>query len=87
MTREELPDGRILVRLADNITEGTDNEGGTAYQYDEVTFDLPQGRTDSAAQIEADFAAWWAYGSQDQAVPSLAERVAALEDAMLGLLM
>lgn len=35
------------------------------YRFDEVVFDLPEDAMQEAAEIEADFEAWWEYGKED----------------------
>lgn len=77
---EICPD-RTIVRLAANIEEHQ-TEDGTAYSYNEVVFDLPEGRSADPAQIQENFADWWLYGQEDHAAPSLEERVGVLEDAI-----
>ena len=80
---EVLGDGSKHVRLADNIQE-IEEDGQTLYQYDEVKFDLEAGRTETVADIEADFDEWWAFGSQPvEPLPTLEERVAAIEDFII----
>lgn len=81
---EELPDGRRLVRLADNIQVIGEDEG-PVIMYDEAAFDLPADRREETVEtITAGFDAWWAYGSTEQETPpTLEERVAALEDLLL----
>lgn len=86
VTREALPEGGVLVRLADNISAITDEDGAEAWAYDEAVFRLPEGRDDTTAQIQADFAAWWAYASEEDRTPTLEQRVADIEDALLALL-
>lgn len=77
---EKLPE-KTMVRLADNIQE-LEREDGTAYVYDEVVFDLPEGRDDSVSAIEAGFSDWWAYGQEDHTPPTLEEKVNILMDAI-----
>lgn len=73
-------DGTKSVRLAGNIRE-EESDGQVIFVYDEVKFDLEAGRTETAADIEADFDEWWAFGSQPvEPLPTLEERVAAIED-------
>lgn len=82
-----LPDGTVMAALRDNVTEVTE-EDCTGYAYDEVIFPLPQDRAaeENAASVEAAFDDWWAYGAAyecDEAVPTLEERVAALEELLM----
>ena len=80
---DDWQDGTKSVRLAGNIREET-SEDGTVFVYDEVTFDLEAGRTETAADIAAEFEDWWAYGSQEEEpLPTLEERVAMLEDYII----
>lgn len=82
---EMLPDGTKTVRLADNI-ETVESEEGTAIQYDEVVFDLPEDRDDSVESITANFEAWWDFGQQETEEITLEQRVSDLEEALLSLL-
>lgn len=82
---ERLPDGTKTVRLADNI-ETVESEEGTAIQYDEVVFDLPEDRDDSVESITANFEAWWDFGQQETEEITLEQRVSDLEEALLALL-
>ena len=82
---EMLPDGTKTVRLADNI-ETVESEEGTAIQYDEVVFDLPEDRDDSVESITANFEAWWDFGQQETEEITLEQRVSDLEEALLALL-
>ena len=76
-------DGTKSVRLAGNIRE-EENDGQVIYVYDEVKFDLEAGRTETAADIAAEFEDWWAYGSQpEEPEMTLEERVAAIEDFII----
>lgn len=86
MLLERLPDGSANVRLADNITTVTDEEG-TRFQYDEATFRLDSDRVETVEDIERDFTDWWEYGVQPEEAPAtLEQRVSDLEDVILALL-
>ena len=81
---EVLGDGSKHVRLADNIQE-IEEDGQTLYQYDEAVFDLEAFREETAEDIEAEFEGWWEYGTQpEEPLPTLEERVAAIEDFLIG---
>lgn len=81
---EIMGDGKKHVRLADHI-EDYEMDGQTLYQYDEVVFELEAGRAETEADIQASFDDWWAYGSQeDEPEMTLEERVAAIEDYLIG---
>ena len=83
---EELPDKRRVL-LASDAREITDEDGNISVEYDEVVFELPKTRTETASAIEAQFDAWWAYGAQEQeAPPDLEQRVSDLEELVLELL-
>lgn len=59
----------------------------TMYRFDEVVFDLPEDRAgETVVSITTDFAAWWAFGSEDEEPVTLEDRVAALEDMFLATL-
>lgn len=80
---ENCPD-KIIVRLADNITEKTVEKGKqTVYEYDEVGFVLPDGRVETVESITESFEDWWLYGCEDHTPPTLEERVSVLEDIIM----
>ncbi len=81
---ENLPAGRRVVRLADNVVGRTDNDG-TVYEYDEVVFDLPEDREETAQSIENNFDAWWAFGQQPVEEITLEQRVSDMEELLLGM--
>lgn len=86
MLLERLGDGSANVRLADNIRE-VDREGETVIVYDEVVFHLDADRKETAADIEAEFAAWWAYGSApEEAEPTTEERLEIVESVLMDLI-
>ncbi len=78
---EECPD-RTIVRLADNVEEITIEEQ-TVYEYDELQFDLPYDRTETAESIAENFSDWWLYGCEDHSEPTLEERVSLIEDILM----
>lgn len=67
VTLENLPGGAIVVRMSDNINEYSQEEAKdrTMYRFDESQFFMPDGKTATAQEIEADFATWWQYGAND----------------------
>lgn len=70
--------------LHDNIHTETEEDGQEMYVYDAVTIQLDKERTETAEDIQEDFDAWWEYGSQpEESVPTLEERVAAIEEFLL----
>lgn len=80
---DEREDGTKAVRLADNVREETE-DGQVMYVYDEVLFELEAGRTETAEDIEEEFEDWWDFGSQpEEPLPTLEERVAAIEDYII----
>ena len=80
---DENEDGSKTVRIAGEVTE-EEIDGQTVYTYDEVLFTLEAGRTETASDIEADLEDWWEYGSQpEEPLPTLEERVAAIEDFII----
>lgn len=87
---EILPDGECIVRLADHVKvvedEGFDGEPSSHYEYDEVVFNLPDDRTDTAEEIEEEFDAWWLYGQDDEEESTLEQRLSDLEDIVFGLI-
>ena len=81
---DEKEDGSKIVRIAGAVTE-SEEDGQTVYTYDEVLFTLEAGRTETIQDIEANLADWWGYGSQpEEPLPTLEERVAAIEDYIIG---
>lgn len=81
---DDQEDGSKIVRIAGEVTE-SEEDGQTVYTYDEVLFTLEPGRTETAEDIEADLQDWWEYGSQpEEPLPTLEERVAAIEDYIIG---
>lgn len=85
-----LPDGRQHVRLARDIVERieTQEEGdeGAVYSYEEVAFTLE--KPVETGEIEKHFAQWWAYGlGEGEPLPSVEERLEALEDIVLEMLL
>ena len=80
---DEKEDGGKTVRICGNVRE-REEDGQSVFVYDEVVFELEAGRAETAADIEADLEAWWAFGSQeDEPMPTLEERVAAIEDYII----
>lgn len=81
---DENEDGSKIVRMAGEATEEAGEDGQTIYTYDEVLFTLEAGRTETIADIEAEFDDWWEYGSQpEEPLPTLEQRVAMLEDYII----
>lgn len=72
------------VRLADHIRED-ERDGQNVYVYDEVVFHLDADRTETEADIQADFATWWEYGSQpEEPMPTIEERLELVEMMLMG---
>ena len=95
---EPLPDGGQLVRLYKNITEvpvptqGAAEEATlTGWMADEVAFLMPADQSTDADTLAAQFDSWWTYGAawtpENNAEPTLEQRVAALEAAQLAALL
>lgn len=88
-----LPEGGQYVRLHDHAEQVTlpqegDGPAQTMWECDEVVFRLGPDRRSTKEGIEAAFDDWWAYGTEwgpDAVAPTVEERVAALEAAMLDL--
>lgn len=81
---DEKEDGGKIVRIAGEVTE-IQEDGQTIYQYDEVVFELEPGRTETVTDIVADLNDWWEFGCQeDEPAPTLEERVAMIEDYLIG---
>lgn len=98
VTLEPMPDGGQLVRLYKSISElpapgvGVDTEATlTGWLADEVAFLMPAGQEADAEQIATQFDSWWTYGAawtpENNAEPTLEQRVAALEAAQLAALL
>ena len=85
VTVEVLPEGKTLVRLADNIKKNKDPETEqTTYQYNEVVFYMPDDRTEETAEsIQEDFNGWWIFGQEEEQEATLEDRIAALEEMYL----
>ena len=83
---ENLPEDVRVVRLADNIAIVQDEEGFEHYEYDEVVFEMPYDRHDTAAEIEADFAAWWEFGQQEPEETTIEQRLSDLEEIVMALI-
>lgn len=66
---EELPGGKKVVRMTDNIEEYFQEEtkDRKMYRFDEVVFELPADSTITQEQIEEDFEKYWEYGKTNQA--------------------
>ena len=73
------------MRLADNVQEIVTDEG-TTYEYDEVVFNLPDDREETAESIQAAFAAWWEFGQQEEEEATVESRLSALEDVIMEIL-
>lgn len=97
VTLEPMPDDGTLVRLYKNISElpapgvGVDKATLTGWLADEVAFLMPAGQEADAEQLAAQFDSWWTYGEswtpENNAEPTLEQRVAALEAAQLAALL
>ena len=80
--------GLATVRLRKNITETTDEEGNTIYEYDEVEVRLAN-RDNLTQYIENNFDAIFEQGlinEQKPNEPTEQERISALEDVIQNLL-
>lgn len=66
---EDLPGGKKVVRMTDNIEEYFQEEtkDRKMYRFDEVVFELPADSTITQEQIEEDFEKYWEYGKTNQA--------------------
>lgn len=85
---EELPGGGRRLVLSKDFAAFENEEGG-GYTGNQADCLLPTGREETAAEIAADFDTWWEYAqSYDPAgaTPTLEERVADVEAAVLALL-
>lgn len=75
---------RIILRK--NLAQEETDEG-TVYTADEVIFTLSYSVT--AAELEADFESWWAFGLEndsDTAEPTTEERLSAVEEMLAALI-
>lgn len=77
---------KTRVILADHISPIVDPEEGNGFVYDEVVFFMPDDRHDTLAEVEANFADWWAYGEVEPEPISLEDRVSDLEELILALM-
>ena len=74
----------MVVRMSKNVRQ-EEREGETIYIYDEVVFTVPKGRISGADDILWDFDEWWEFGEQpEESEPTLEERIAAIEDFLIG---
>lgn len=82
------PDGSKTVRISDHLETRTDDTDGirqTVYTYDEAVFDLPSDRLDETEESIAEhIPEWWLYASVDHSEPTMEERVALLEQIIMG---
>ena len=82
------PDGSKTVRISDHLEtriDRMDDLEQTIYIYDEAVFDLPQDRLDETEETIAEhIPEWWLYASVDHSEPSMEERVALLEQIIMG---
>ena len=88
---EKLPDGRHRFVLSDGFAavEQNEEEQTPMYQGTQADFVLGADRTETAADIEAAFTAWWDYAAAWQsmeAVPTTEERLEALEEAIMAMM-
>ena len=82
---DHLPEGGLYVRIHRNLVRIVSEEG-TAYEYDEVNFKTDRDLDEETANTDD----WWEYGktwTPDAQAPSVEDRLANLEDAMMALLM
>ena len=83
---EELPDGRRRFVLSDGFSPvETEEEQAQMYQGAQADFILGNDRTETSADIEGAFEAWWNYAAVWQAAenkPTVEERLEALEEAI-----
>ena len=77
---------KTRVILADHISPIVDPEEGNGFVYDEVVFFMPDDRHDTLAEVEVNFADWWAYGEVEPEPISLEDRVSDLEELILALM-
>jgi len=81
-----LPNGSVDVFLRKNETTQADEEGGIQYVAEEVYFRVDA--TVTKEDIEQNFEHWWGVGSKKAvAEPTGEERLQALEQAMLELIL
>lgn len=85
VTVETWPDGTKYVRLIDNVTEETTEEG-KKYVYDEVSFPAPEDREVTAESVNTDFDDWWLYGAEDPIPLTVNERLDAIEETILAII-
>ena len=91
---DELPEGGQYILLHDNAEQvdipTEENEPPQKmWECDEAAFRLGPDRVQTAESLERDFDAWWVYGAAwdpDAAAPTVEERLADLEAAMLALM-
>ena len=74
----------ILRRNIEQLPEADGEDAPTGWRCEERQFRYA-GKLD-AATVQADFDRWWAYDPAADAPPTLADRVAALEEAQLAMM-
>lgn len=85
---ETLPDGKRRVILSRNFEEKRD-EDGASWVGDQADFCLEPDREETAEDIAAAFDDWWEYAaaySQDDAAPTVEQRLESVEDALLAMM-
>lgn len=85
---EELPDGGRRLVMSKDFTP-FESEDGSGYVGNQADCLLPAGREETAKEIAAESDAWWEYAAgydPAKTAPSLEERVADIEEAVLALL-
>ena len=82
---DNLPDGRKVVLLSDNIHEVVVDET-IMYEYDCVEFDMPSDREDTIDDITRDFNEWWEFGQQEFEEITLEQRITDLEELVISIL-
>ena len=85
---EQLPDGTKRVVLSKNAS-AAENEDGKSWVFDQADFCLEPDREEPAEDIAAAFDDWWEYAaaySQDDAAPTVEQRLESVEAALLAMM-
>jgi hypothetical protein len=83
-------DGKwVVLNRSINKEQRTDDNGTySVWAAEQVAFNLPYGRIETVASIEANFDAWFSYGAAwaQEKAPTIEERLEAIEETLVAVL-